>query len=311
MTAPDKQIAEACKTSLDWPRIKKKALFGIEIEVENYFANTNFNELLGRYWSVIRDGSLRNRGVEFVSKPLDLDGCLVALEKLYECYNNGDIRFRVSDRCSTHFHINVGNFTWAQAWKLSTIYALAEPSLFSKFAPERLSNHFCTMLSQSTDMLRAYGDDYVNLCKTSIRDVTKKRVKKIPAWDGEVITKAIYSKEKSPRYYPKIMDSNKYHSLNWSRFTDLHTLEIRIFPATENLGQIKEWISCIASMREWAISDDSLADIHKLYAARGVAGILDNLGVEPVRLLDPRDQQSAEHAAMMMCGFDGSVICAE
>ena len=125
-------------TGFSWDVTKGSAV-GIELEFENS-KKSIFTKRL-RDWSLIADPSLRNGGVEFVSKILpktQVNAALTRADKVIKEYN-----LSAHVRCGLHVHVNVTDITFGQLWAMSMLYAFAEPNIFKKFAADRVDNHFC------------------------------------------------------------------------------------------------------------------------------------------------------------------------
>lgn len=116
--------------------------YGIEVEAENFDPMRRAAEAraLSRYWNIKDDGSLRNNGVEFVSKFLPDEDVPGAVSLLY-----GRTRrmWRPSVRTGIHIHVNMLHLSWAQVLRVLEYYAFAEPLLFSYLGSEREENIYC------------------------------------------------------------------------------------------------------------------------------------------------------------------------
>lgn len=112
---------------------------GIEVEVEN----AGPKELAG--WNIVEDHSLRNRGMEYVTKiGKRVHNIFPMLEQLFKYARENN--WAISDRTSIHVHINVQNLTLDQLNSLIILYTIFERPLFQYAADERRSNVFCVPL---------------------------------------------------------------------------------------------------------------------------------------------------------------------
>lgn len=161
-TLPTMKFNEQCKVfskqdALFTPTIpmhSKHFIFGIEVEVENV-RNPNINYDYNSYWTVVADNSLRNHGIEFVSKPLrttQIEGALTQLAKSLPKEHE------FSPRTSVHVHMNVRDLTLTQITSLVVLYTAMENVLFKWVGHNRENNVFCTKLID-TD----YVQSYINL----------------------------------------------------------------------------------------------------------------------------------------------------
>jgi hypothetical protein len=132
--------------------IKSPELIGIEVEIENVV------ELPGnpnKAWQIIEDGSLRNNGREFITKPVAASNAPVLLEYLMNGYLAKNCCF--SPRTSVHVHLNMQDFTTPQVIDFVMLYSLFE-KLFYKFCGRgRVKNIYCVPLID-TDLLANLGE---------------------------------------------------------------------------------------------------------------------------------------------------------
>lgn len=142
-----------------WPhhqyKILSNQIIGIEVEVEN----TNFKNGIpdGSPWQEKGDGSLRNNGYEFVSKPIYAHDAPSALQQLLVDILGEDCHF--SPRTSVHIHLNVQDLTQAQVTDLVLVYLLFE-KLFYRFAGKgRHRSIFCVPIQDTglADFLGSHG----------------------------------------------------------------------------------------------------------------------------------------------------------
>lgn len=123
---------------------------GVELELEgvDYETRENAPDEVINDWSIEEDGSLRDNGVEFITRGgksgVDLHRSLTTL-----CDYLKTIHFEANDRCSTHFHINMGDATSEQLIKMYLLYAACEPLLFEAGGSYRRSSNFCVPVSES------------------------------------------------------------------------------------------------------------------------------------------------------------------
>jgi hypothetical protein len=123
-------------------------LYGVELEIEN----ASFDDATTG-WQAEEDGSLRNHGVEFVSRPMTYSMLSWALLNLFK--NNGYTTENYSERCSVHVHANCQDMTLSQLASLILIYQVFEDVLFTWIdsSPDqphrRRDNIFCVPLSET------------------------------------------------------------------------------------------------------------------------------------------------------------------
>lgn len=131
-------------------KIESSEMVGIEIEVENVPRNAMDGNGLNRVWQITGDGSLRNNGAEFITRPIMASDAPRALEFLLTNYLGAGCCY--SPRTSTHVHLNMQDFTETQVYDTVLLYTVFE-KLFFKFAGRgRAKNIYCVPL-YDTDLL--------------------------------------------------------------------------------------------------------------------------------------------------------------
>ena len=123
-----------------------KAL-GLEVEVEN--ANLPLSNL--RYWLTVRDGSLRNNGLEYIFKnPCKGDAIVNALKEL--CSHLGNTDAEVTSRCGVHIHLDVTTCRITKLTRLIYLLTVLEPVLID-ITGKRWGNHYCRPSIRLDDVL--------------------------------------------------------------------------------------------------------------------------------------------------------------
>lgn len=156
------RVAMSCSPSDKLPTVdvvierSPKTLVGIEIELEN-FVGTNSSSsslaaklsgLLSQVWRTEQDGSLRNGGVEWLTRPIPGEDTAKALLMLQ---NHLSIFYKTtapSYRCGTHIHVDVRDFTVAQLINLCILYVLFENYFYAK-SGNRWRNIYCVPVRAS------------------------------------------------------------------------------------------------------------------------------------------------------------------
>jgi hypothetical protein len=117
-------------------------LIGIEVEVEN------INQLgqINHSWRVERDGSLRNNGQEFISKPLKPEQVETAIEHLFDAL---DKNAHFSPRTSVHVHMNCRELTFMQVYNIVLLYQCFEDLLYGFAGRERKKSIFCVPIGNT------------------------------------------------------------------------------------------------------------------------------------------------------------------
>ena len=128
--------------------VESSELVGIEVEIENVAHHAANAGNPNRAWSIIDDGSLRNGGREFVSRPIMASSAPLVLEYLFKHYLSDNCCF--SPRTSVHVHLNMLDFTKAQVYDYVLLYSIFE-RLFYRFTGRgRMKNIYCVPLVDTT-----------------------------------------------------------------------------------------------------------------------------------------------------------------
>ncbi len=144
---------------------------GVEVEIEGCRAK----ELAG--WNVTEDHSLRNNGLEFISKiGKRVHHLYPMLEQLFSVAKEEN--WQVSDRTSIHVHINVQNLSMDQLNSLLILYTVFERSLFAYACDERRNNIFCVpieyCMTHGEQTLRGLIDHSAKYAAMNMRAVREK-----------------------------------------------------------------------------------------------------------------------------------------
>lgn len=229
----------ALKKDAIWETLKNPNLIcGIELEIERV-EHPYYVERDETTWRVTEDGSLRNNGREFISKPTALGKLVLDLETFFKS-NNFTQEINYSDRTSTHVHVNVQDFTKEQIQSLIVLYVLFEKILFQFVGNHRSENIYCVPLTET--ML------VQNLTKTLDKVYNLQR----QSWE-------------------------KYTAFNLLPMQTFGTVEFRHLHGTNNLKTIVDWLQLVSSLVElarkttvneihgWMMQED--IDVHeKLYS---------------------------------------------
>ncbi len=215
-------------------RIAKDAL-GVELEHE-FTAPLNWpltqiilRETVGaNAWTCIQDGSLRGNGLEFISKPVQLENILEYISALYDAFQKIGAKIDHSHRTSTHVHINFSKNTLKEAYQFLLLYYFLEPTLFCLTEEDRWHNTFCV------------SSDTVPLT------ISMKAKEYVAFWEG-------FNDE----------DKVKYSSLNLAPYTKLGTFESRIYHGAYDVEDLKKWVTCLAEIKKFAVAFPSVKDLYK------------------------------------------------
>lgn len=135
----------ALSSVMDTSRGRRRELYGIEVEVEN--AGRFWDESLSvpTGWRITEDGSLRNRGAEFVLRePMTWRESAHALNALYIQGNRSG--WSITPRTSMHIHINFAESDSDRLLSFLAMYMMLEPGLFTLAGSLRRHNYYCVPL---------------------------------------------------------------------------------------------------------------------------------------------------------------------
>lgn len=120
-------------------------VFGVELEIESYQGlSSNVAK-----WTQEADGSLRNSGVEFISKPLTIPSLVQGFEEIHAKYISDKSVPKFSERTSIHVHANCQNLTEEEVVSVLRWYVVMEEEFFKKVDPSRRHNIHCVPLSDT------------------------------------------------------------------------------------------------------------------------------------------------------------------
>jgi hypothetical protein len=162
-------------------------------------------------WAGKPDGSLRNHGVEYVSrhardrKTLISDAEQLLKEMKEKYFDKKSDHF--SERTSTHVHINCSSLTDEQVRTIVLLYALFEEFFFYMVKPERRHNIHCVPLTET----------HLPHHNKENRESLRQR------W-------------------------HKNTALNMGRLTDLGTLEFRHLHGTDSMKELDEWLHVLENL---------------------------------------------------------------
>jgi len=174
-----------------------------------------------RGWEVIGDGSLRNGGLEFVSRgPKELSFVPTHLSNLIRFFKSQKLSPQKSIRTSTHVHINVADKTLEEIDQAIFLWALVEPFVLEFMPEERVGNPFAVL----------YSVDF--------------------SWVDRYL-------ESHRKDFSSCLGERKYRSLSIERTFDLGTLEARILPAflPEEFETLVGWIDFFVSLLRRGFED--------------------------------------------------------
>lgn len=187
-------------------------LYGLELEIENCspdWTTTGFQST--------EDGSLRNDGWEFISRPMTYSNIAWCLQNFFDRNKPSDHNY--SERTSIHVHTNVQNLNLGQLASLMMLYQVFEPVLFNFIGGDRDKNIFCVPWSET------------QMGYTSISRIKDEDFSTVRGWE-------------------------KYTALNLLPIQEIGTVEWRHMYGNCNLDFILTWLRLIGHMFRVATTMD-------------------------------------------------------
>lgn len=135
--------------------IDSDTFIGIEIEVER-IASSVHHVLTPEQkypgldlWQQTGDNSLKEQGVEFVSRPLKGRMIEVALNALNNFLVKENPAHNFSSRCGTHIHVDFREMTMEEVIKFVLLYSLVEGAFYHFAGKDRIGNAFCVPITHA------------------------------------------------------------------------------------------------------------------------------------------------------------------
>ncbi len=195
-------------------------LFGVEFEIE-HTGHKPYDEISGITFK--EDGSLRNNGMEFITKPMAYRALKPSIESFFRFYEWDDHNY--SERTSIHVHANCQDLTFQQLSSILLQYQVFEKLLYTFVGGDRDKNIFCVPWSET------------QLNYNVVTKLQKNDTLVVRRWQ-------------------------KYTGLNLLPLETQGTIEFRQMPGIHDVDKILAWIGIIGSMFAYA-RKHSMEDIEK------------------------------------------------
>lgn len=231
MSSKNFSIDDSIRGNLVGSRAVFGKAFGIEIEIENFLIGDSWNP---RYWTFKGEPSLRNNGIELISKPSKFEDRKVVTDEVTQLVKWSTTVPQPSIRCSTHIHINVSDLTLRDVIKAAGLFYLLENNLISTQSRYRKGNLFCLTLSDA-GFIKQF-------------------------WHNTINRPASFQNQFSQQ-------SAKYSALNFATITRIGTIEFRFLSPILDPKLLRFWIECFQSIVDYGVSAKSLKDIVDTYDA--------------------------------------------
>lgn len=239
------------------PEVIDDRMCGIEVEVERcYFLQNadairyraydkilneklgvSLEELFGHFWFKTNDGSLRNHGIEYVTKLGTTfkfaSSAVKALEKFFSIVEKDA---QVNARTGLHVHVDARDLQLIDLQRLLLVYALFEEVLFN-YSGARQNSVFCVPIGE-TDLPLAQ-------------------------------LRGINSQEKLKNFVNGYC--KKYTGLNLAPLATQGTIEFRMHKGSINAAEINKWLQIISDLVGSVTKQGRYQDFSEL------AGLIPNL----------------------------------
>ena len=154
--------AFVCGTEYEIESVKTIKLPGHSVMVRDQL-NLNENQ---PYWvgdiGLVHDGSLRNGGVEFITKPVSFDRALALFDTLHKGLTLGENPY--TSRTSIHVHVNMASLSMDQLKHFLLTYALLEPVFFEVAGDTRKPAWGGTLIASSLQSVKRMKKPLALLC---------------------------------------------------------------------------------------------------------------------------------------------------
>jgi hypothetical protein len=247
------------------PEFDEDLMYGIELEYENVRT-----DMCPALWNMVGDGSLRNNGMEFVSRTLTREQLPEAIDTMEEFLPT--IAADANLRCGIHVHLNMRPRTVGELYAFITGFTLLEPAIFQEWCPDRVTSSFCVPVYLNRHM-------QMHLHR-SIQEVRRG----------------------SPNPMRHATSTSKYSALNIACLPRFCTAEVRLLPSTTDMDELREWVELLTRLYDRTTRFGDPLQVLALYERQGFLRFAASmLGQEVER---PAAQQQAEVAATVIAGFE-------
>lgn len=143
--------------------VTKKGTIGLELEIEGNNLPGGFDlghiagNKTGAAWVTHNDGSLRGEALEYVfTSPCDEEELEPLVTGLFDTFKSKKTKLTLSNRCSTHVHINMGGYKINELTSVLALWMAFEEPLIAYHGTERVKNHFCLSNNDTHSLINAW-----------------------------------------------------------------------------------------------------------------------------------------------------------
>ena len=132
---------------------------GIEVELEGLDYDEVYNAPL-IYWEAVSEDSLRNGGVEFITRMDGIEGEeIIKAVKELDDYLSG-LNPVLSWRCSNHVHVDVRDLGTPELKRLILASVIVEDILYAEAGLHRKASNFCMPISIAESLVECLGSNW-------------------------------------------------------------------------------------------------------------------------------------------------------
>lgn len=197
-------------------------LIGVEHELEGA-RGTDFEQNFSA-WNAIRDGSLRDSGIEYVLKAPLAGEALSEAINLLGGYVGGRRNICVNERTSTHIHMDARDMTPRQLLTFCVVYTTFEQAIFSMCDASRIENNFCVPVRKNAGVIHRLSQLSKNI-------------------DSSRAVENLAS------------DNYRYAALNMAALRRFGSLEFRMRESLIDPSALKDWINIFLSIKEFSLAN--------------------------------------------------------
>lgn len=201
---------------------------GIELEMEgdNLPTGISTGKKLPVRWDTVNDGSLRASdginpgGREYVlSAPVERDQVETVVKHIFRVLDEHGSEVILSNRTSTHIHINISNLLVNQIVSYIILWNIFEEAVVNSCGDTRIGNLFCL---RTKDCSRAVEALQRGIQQDLIFDI------------GE---------------------NHKYLACNYYAMSRYGSLEFRCWPGADNPDEVVSWVKFLLALKDYALTN--------------------------------------------------------
>lgn len=206
----------------------EKGEVGIELEMEgdNLPTGISAGKKLPARWNTVNDGSLRASdgtspgGREYVlNQPIERDEVEIMVRHIFRVLEETGSNVILSNRTSTHIHINISNLLINQIISYIILWNIFEEAIVNSCGDSRIGNLFCLRTKDCSRAVEALQLGLKNNLNFAI---------------GE---------------------NHKYLTCNYFAMSHYGSLEFRCWPGADNADEVISWVKFLIALKDYAVNN--------------------------------------------------------